>query len=92
MFHIPIPEYLCAKYTFCFILIGEKRLRQPDPRNPRPRLPDWEISPSPAEDVEEVGDMGTPPGDLIVEGEEAVEAGPSNSAPPGCEGRGGGSG
>ncbi|PIO16580.1 hypothetical protein AB205_0151030 [Aquarana catesbeiana] len=29
MFHIPISglKYLCAKYTFCFILIGEKRLR-----------------------------------------------------------------
>ncbi|PIO12257.1 hypothetical protein AB205_0162160 [Aquarana catesbeiana] len=28
MFHIPISglKYLCAKYTFCFILIGEKRL------------------------------------------------------------------
>ncbi|PIO10380.1 hypothetical protein AB205_0061500 [Aquarana catesbeiana] len=29
MFHIPIfgLKYLCAKYTFCFILIGEKRFR-----------------------------------------------------------------
>ncbi|PIO22467.1 hypothetical protein AB205_0035290 [Aquarana catesbeiana] len=28
MFHIPISglKYLCAKYTFCFIIIGEKRL------------------------------------------------------------------
>ncbi|PIO32067.1 hypothetical protein AB205_0183310 [Aquarana catesbeiana] len=28
MFHVPISglKYLCAKYTFCFILIGEKRL------------------------------------------------------------------
>ncbi|PIO35675.1 hypothetical protein AB205_0070910 [Aquarana catesbeiana] len=28
MFHIPISglKYLCAKYTFCFILLGEKRL------------------------------------------------------------------
>ncbi|PIO34656.1 hypothetical protein AB205_0035650 [Aquarana catesbeiana] len=27
MFHIPISglKYQCAKYTFCFILIGEKR-------------------------------------------------------------------
>ncbi|PIO32049.1 hypothetical protein AB205_0148750 [Aquarana catesbeiana] len=73
MFHISIPglKYLCAKYTFCFTLIGEKRLRQPDPRDPRPRLLDWEISPSPAKDVEEgaveeVGDMGTPPGDVLV--------------------------
>ncbi|PIO13003.1 hypothetical protein AB205_0207030 [Aquarana catesbeiana] len=39
MFHIPISglKYLCAKYTFCFILIGEKRLRTPeDTRNPPP--------------------------------------------------------
>ncbi|PIO15557.1 hypothetical protein AB205_0202880 [Aquarana catesbeiana] len=29
MFHIPISglKYRCAKYTICFILIGEKRLR-----------------------------------------------------------------
>ncbi|PIO32993.1 hypothetical protein AB205_0218340 [Aquarana catesbeiana] len=29
MFHIPISglKYRCAKYTFCFIFIGEKRLR-----------------------------------------------------------------
>ncbi|PIO10702.1 hypothetical protein AB205_0170490 [Aquarana catesbeiana] len=90
MFHIPIPgmKYLCDKYTFCFILIGEKRLiRQPEPRDPRPQQPIWQISPSPTEDVEEgeVGDMGTPPGDVVVEGEEAVEAGPSASIPPrGC--------
>ncbi|PIO28403.1 hypothetical protein AB205_0208570 [Aquarana catesbeiana] len=24
--HISVHKYLCAKYTFCFILIGEKRL------------------------------------------------------------------
>ncbi|PIO14864.1 hypothetical protein AB205_0113410 [Aquarana catesbeiana] len=84
MFHIPIPvlKYLCAKYTFCFILIGEKRLRQPDPSNPRPRLPDWEISPSLTEDVEEVSDMGTPPGDVLVVEGEVVEPVPSTSAPP----------
>ncbi|PIO32860.1 hypothetical protein AB205_0019930 [Aquarana catesbeiana] len=50
----------------------------------RPQQPVWQISPSPREDVEEgeVGGMGTPPGDVVVEGEEAVEAGPSASAPP----------
>ncbi|PIO09479.1 hypothetical protein AB205_0079830 [Aquarana catesbeiana] len=89
MFHIPIPglKYLCAKYTFCFILIGEKRLRQPEPRDPRPHQPIWEISRSPTEDVEEgeVGDMCTPPGDVVVEGEEVVEAGPSASVPPSPE-------
>ncbi|XP_073451687.1 uncharacterized protein [Aquarana catesbeiana] len=61
----------------------EKRLRQPEPRDPRPQQPVWQISPSLTEDVEEgeVGDMGTPPGDVVVEGEEE-EAGPSASAPP----------
>ncbi|PIN88652.1 hypothetical protein AB205_0141660 [Aquarana catesbeiana] len=37
MFHIPISglKYLCAKYTFCFILIGEKRLQtSKDTRKP----------------------------------------------------------
>ncbi|PIO11822.1 hypothetical protein AB205_0164060, partial [Aquarana catesbeiana] len=72
-----LDSYLCAKYTFCFILIGEKRLRQQATRDPRPRQPEWVVSPSPPEDVEEgkveeVGDMGTPPGDvLVVEGEAA---------------------
>ncbi|PIO29017.1 hypothetical protein AB205_0148270 [Aquarana catesbeiana] len=39
MFHIPISglKYLCAKYTFCFIIIGEKILRtSEDTRNPPP--------------------------------------------------------
>ncbi|PIO24501.1 hypothetical protein AB205_0144660 [Aquarana catesbeiana] len=41
MFHIPISglKYLCAKYTYCFILIGEKRLgghHSEDTRNPTP--------------------------------------------------------
>ncbi|PIO12317.1 hypothetical protein AB205_0044690 [Aquarana catesbeiana] len=37
MFHIPIYglKYLCVKYTFCFILIGEKRPgTSEDTRNP----------------------------------------------------------
>ncbi|PIO13492.1 hypothetical protein AB205_0053770 [Aquarana catesbeiana] len=39
MFHIHISghKYLCAKYTFCFIRIGEKRLgTSEDTRNPPP--------------------------------------------------------
>ncbi|PIO09732.1 hypothetical protein AB205_0114780 [Aquarana catesbeiana] len=39
MFHIPISglKYQCAKYTFCFILIGEKRLgTSEDTRDPPP--------------------------------------------------------
>ncbi|PIO25247.1 hypothetical protein AB205_0047910 [Aquarana catesbeiana] len=47
MFHIPIPDS-----NIC--VLSEKRLRQPDPRDPQPRLPDWEISLSPTMDVEEV--------------------------------------
>ncbi|XP_073447466.1 uncharacterized protein [Aquarana catesbeiana] len=55
----------------------EKRLRQQAPRDPRPHQPEWVVSPSPPNDeeegeMEEVGDMGTPPGDvLVVEGEAA---------------------
>ncbi|PIO13211.1 hypothetical protein AB205_0187200, partial [Aquarana catesbeiana] len=40
MFHIPISglKYLCAKYIFCFIIIGEKRLgTSEDARNPHLR-------------------------------------------------------
>ncbi|PIO25797.1 hypothetical protein AB205_0043440 [Aquarana catesbeiana] len=39
MFHIHVSghKYLCAKYTFCFILIAEKRLgTSEDNRNPPP--------------------------------------------------------
>ncbi|PIO13782.1 hypothetical protein AB205_0047280 [Aquarana catesbeiana] len=39
MFHIHISghKYLCAKYTFCLILKGEKRLgTSEDSRNPPP--------------------------------------------------------
>ncbi|PIO16105.1 hypothetical protein AB205_0008350 [Aquarana catesbeiana] len=57
MFHIPISglKYLCAKYTFCFILIGEKRLGTTEhTRNPPPP---------------EEGDQGTPQGEDVEEGE-----------------------
>ncbi|PIO39156.1 hypothetical protein AB205_0208990 [Aquarana catesbeiana] len=55
MFHIPISglKYRCAKYTFCFILIGEKRLRtSEDTRNPPPPKEGEQRTPQP-EDVEE---------------------------------------
>ncbi|PIO16575.1 hypothetical protein AB205_0027540 [Aquarana catesbeiana] len=57
MFHIPISglKYLCAKYTFCFILIGEKRLgKYEDTRDP-PSPEEGEQRSQP-EDVEE-GDV-----------------------------------
>ncbi|PIO24320.1 hypothetical protein AB205_0163420 [Aquarana catesbeiana] len=55
MFHIPISglKYLCAKYTFCSILIGEKRLgTSEDTRNPQPHK-EGELSTPQPEDVEE---------------------------------------
>ncbi|PIO38801.1 hypothetical protein AB205_0182450 [Aquarana catesbeiana] len=41
---------LCFNYTFCLILIGEKRLRQQskDPRTPPSHQPQAAISPSPS--------------------------------------------
>ncbi|PIO37419.1 hypothetical protein AB205_0043850 [Aquarana catesbeiana] len=75
MFHIPISalKYLCAKYTFCFILIGEKRLaghHSEDSRDP-PHHQEGEISPRPPEDleegeVEEVDEIVTQTGDVLV--------------------------
>ncbi|PIO15393.1 hypothetical protein AB205_0153060 [Aquarana catesbeiana] len=36
--HISVHKYLCAKYTFCFILIEEKRLAPlEDPSNTTPQ-------------------------------------------------------
>ncbi|PIO13401.1 hypothetical protein AB205_0020460 [Aquarana catesbeiana] len=55
MFHIPISglKYLCAKYTFCLIFIGEKRLEtSEDTRNPQPHK-EGELSTPQPEDVEE---------------------------------------
>ncbi|PIO32145.1 hypothetical protein AB205_0221700 [Aquarana catesbeiana] len=72
MFHIPISglKYLCAKYTFCFFLIGEKRLgghHSEDTRKPTPQK-EGELSTTPhpedLEDgeVEEVGELVTTTG------------------------------
>ncbi|PIO10862.1 hypothetical protein AB205_0202240 [Aquarana catesbeiana] len=70
MFHIPISglKYLCAKYTFCFIPIGEKRLRMSeDTRNPLPSEEGEQRTPQP-EDVEEgeVVEIVTTTGDVHV--------------------------
>ncbi|PIO28400.1 hypothetical protein AB205_0010630 [Aquarana catesbeiana] len=81
MFHIPISglKYLRAKYTFCFILIGEKRLgghKSEDTRNPTPQK-DGELSTTPhpedleEEEVEEVGETVTTTGDVLVVEEQA---------------------
>ncbi|PIO31364.1 hypothetical protein AB205_0010060 [Aquarana catesbeiana] len=79
MFHIPISglKYLCAKYTFCFILIGEKRLgghhSSEDTRDP-PTHQEGEISPRPPEGLqegEEVGEIDTQTGDVLVVAQQA---------------------
>ncbi|PIO27737.1 hypothetical protein AB205_0167920 [Aquarana catesbeiana] len=78
MFHIPISglKYLCAKYTFCLILIGEKRLgMSEDTRNPTPPK-DGELSTPQPEDVEEgevddVVEIMTTTGDVHVVEEES---------------------
>ncbi|PIO30528.1 hypothetical protein AB205_0099240 [Aquarana catesbeiana] len=81
MFHIPISglKYLCANYTFCFILIGEQRFRghhSEDTRNPTPQK-EGELSttthPKDLEEgeVEEVGEIVTTIGDVLVVKEQA---------------------
>ncbi|PIO10871.1 hypothetical protein AB205_0019770 [Aquarana catesbeiana] len=69
--HISVHKYLCAKYTFCFILIGEKKLAPPeDTRNPPPPE-EGEQSIVVSQDVEEgeveeVLKFGTTTGDVQV--------------------------
>ncbi|PIO13420.1 hypothetical protein AB205_0139900 [Aquarana catesbeiana] len=70
MFHIPISglKYLCDKYTFCFILIGEKRLRTSEDTR-KPPLPEEREQRTPQpEDVEEgeVVEIVTTTGDVHV--------------------------
>ncbi|PIO16374.1 hypothetical protein AB205_0121740 [Aquarana catesbeiana] len=75
---------MCLKYTFCFILIDEKRLRQQseDPRTPPSHQPEAGITPSPSPrprppddleegEVEEVCKICTPSDILVVEGQAA---------------------
>ncbi|PIO13081.1 hypothetical protein AB205_0177070 [Aquarana catesbeiana] len=73
MFHIPISglKYLCAKYTFCFILIGEQTLgKYEDTRDPPPFPPPPEEGEqrSQPEDMEEgeVVEIVTTTGDVQV--------------------------
>ncbi|PIO25568.1 hypothetical protein AB205_0109800 [Aquarana catesbeiana] len=56
MFHIHISghKYWCAKYTFCFILIGEKRLGTSEDTRDPPPTKKGELSTQP-ENVEEGG-------------------------------------
>ncbi|PIO32779.1 hypothetical protein AB205_0031600 [Aquarana catesbeiana] len=73
MFHIPISglKYLCDKYTFCFILIGEKRLGMSEgTRNTPPPKEGEQRTPQPQDveerEVEEVVEIVTTTGDVHV--------------------------
>ncbi|PIO39739.1 hypothetical protein AB205_0182170 [Aquarana catesbeiana] len=73
MFHIHISghKYLCAKYTFCFIFIGEKRLgTSEDTRNPPPQEEGEHWTPQLQDveggEVEEVVEIDTTTGDVHV--------------------------
>ncbi|PIO35533.1 hypothetical protein AB205_0028020 [Aquarana catesbeiana] len=77
MFHIPISaiKYLCAKYTYFFIHIWEKRLgTSEDTRDPPPHK-EGEVTKTQAEDEEgevyEVGEIVTTTGDVDVVEEES---------------------
>ncbi|PIO34838.1 hypothetical protein AB205_0133590 [Aquarana catesbeiana] len=78
MFHIPISglKYLCAKCTFCLIVIEEKRLRtSEDTRNPPPPEEEEQRTPQPQDveggEVEEVVEIVTTTGDVHVVEEQA---------------------
>ncbi|PIO11156.1 hypothetical protein AB205_0052690 [Aquarana catesbeiana] len=83
MFHIPISglKYLCVKYTFCFILIGEKRLRghhSEGTRNPTSQKEgELRKTPHPKDleegEVEEVDEIVTTTGDVLVVEEQAEQ-------------------
>ncbi|PIO09381.1 hypothetical protein AB205_0027520, partial [Aquarana catesbeiana] len=72
--HISGLKYLCAKYTFCFILIGEKSLgghHSVDTRNPPPEKEgELRTRPHPEDleegEVEEVGEIVTTTGDVLI--------------------------
>ncbi|PIO37597.1 hypothetical protein AB205_0216460 [Aquarana catesbeiana] len=69
--HISVHKYLCAKYTFCFILIGKKRLAlSEDTSNTTPHEEGEQsiVVPQDVEEgeVEEVLEFGTTTGDVQV--------------------------
>ncbi|PIO35493.1 hypothetical protein AB205_0094150 [Aquarana catesbeiana] len=79
MFHIPISglKYQCAKYTFCFILIGEKRLgTSEDTRNPPPPEEEEQRTPQPQDveggKVDDMVEIVTTTGDAHVVGEQST--------------------
>ncbi|PIO27325.1 hypothetical protein AB205_0084820 [Aquarana catesbeiana] len=68
--HISVHKYLCAKYTFCFILIGDKRLAPSEDTNTTPHEEGERsiVVPQDVEEgeVEEVLEFGTTTGDVQV--------------------------
>ncbi|PIO41056.1 hypothetical protein AB205_0040150 [Aquarana catesbeiana] len=69
--HISIHKYLCAKHTFCFIVIGEKRLVPSEDTSKTTPHEEGEQSivvPQDVEEgkVEEVLEFGTTTGDVQV--------------------------
>ncbi|PIO15184.1 hypothetical protein AB205_0060290 [Aquarana catesbeiana] len=78
MFHIPISglKYLCAKYTFFFIHIWEKRLgTSEDTKDPQPPKEGEIPTPQPEDvdsEVHDLGEIGTTTGDVDVVEEETL--------------------
>ncbi|PIO38776.1 hypothetical protein AB205_0075290 [Aquarana catesbeiana] len=69
--HISVHKYLCAKYIFCFILVGEKRHAPSEDTSKT--IPQEEVEQSivvpqdvEEEEVEEVLEFGTKTGDVQV--------------------------
>ncbi|PIN88195.1 hypothetical protein AB205_0017150 [Aquarana catesbeiana] len=77
MFHIHISghKYRCANYTFCFMLIGEKRHRTSEDTRDPPPTKEGELSTQP-EDVEEgqVVEIVTTTGDVHVVEEQSTHS------------------
>ncbi|PIO15122.1 hypothetical protein AB205_0099020 [Aquarana catesbeiana] len=77
MFHILISalQYLCSKYTFFFIHIGEKKLRTSEDTRDPPPPKEGEVTKTQAEDEEgevlEVSEIITTTGDVDVVEEES---------------------
>ncbi|PIO24814.1 hypothetical protein AB205_0112980 [Aquarana catesbeiana] len=78
MFHIHISghKYRCSKYTFCFILIGEKRLGTSEDTRDNPPTKEVELSTQPEDveegEVEEVVEIVTTTGDVHVVEEQST--------------------
>ncbi|PIO14337.1 hypothetical protein AB205_0101870 [Aquarana catesbeiana] len=76
MFHTSGHKYRCAKYTFCFILIGEKRLRTSEDTRDPPPTKEGELGTQPEDveegEVEEVVEIVTTTGNVHVVEEQST--------------------